>query len=157
MKQFAYFGWVMMSSELSQHFQTSDIIILRASMWSNVTTSFFSVLQCLESLFVREQEVPKVDVFIWTARKLKLIGQISEAICKLILALWRPRKFWSIFDLFEAWKSVPVSNGNDSEQCISGNDWKSDVSFGFAFVLDWVSVYHSLKTTVMIHCLHFSV
>ena len=26
MKQFAYFGWVMMSSELSQHFQTSEVM-----------------------------------------------------------------------------------------------------------------------------------
>ena len=28
-----------------------------------------------------------------------------EAICKLILALWWPGKFWSIFDLFKAWNS----------------------------------------------------
>ena len=28
-----------------------------------------------------------------------------EAICKLILALWWPGKFWSILDLFKAWNS----------------------------------------------------
>ena len=45
-----------------------------------------------------------------------LIGQILEAICKLILTLWWPGKFWSILDLFKAWNSVPVSNEKDTEQ-----------------------------------------
>ena len=51
----------------------------------------------------------------WTAQEFKLIGQISEAICKLIPVLWWPGKFWCILDLFKAWKSVPVSNENNSE------------------------------------------
>ena len=38
---------------------------------------------------------------LWTTRELKLIGQISEAICKLILTLWWPGKFWNILDLFQ--------------------------------------------------------
>ena len=48
------------------------------------------------------------------------IGQILEAICKLIPALWWPGKFWSILDLFKAWKSLPVSNEKDTEQCYLG-------------------------------------
>ena len=46
-----------------------------------------------------------------------LIGQISETLCKLILTLWWPGKFWSILDLFKAWNSVLISNENGSEQC----------------------------------------
>ena len=41
----------------------------------------------------------------WTGREWMFIGQILEAICKLILALWWPGKFWSILDLFKAWNS----------------------------------------------------
>ena len=48
---------------------------------------------------------------------MKLIGQVSAAICKLILTLWWLGKFWGILDLFKVWKSVPISNEKDSEQC----------------------------------------